>query len=134
MNAIQLDVCPHCGMEYKLLHTKIHFRFYWRYANRTHARLRTPKLYRLQVASHIILALIPALTCVLRNAIYGEPIYGFQVLDLVMSLLTWPILLGVVYCERNFLLPVPPGTGHGAVLIFTWTLSFIFKVHKGSLP
>ena len=67
------------------------------------------------------------ITTVLRHSLDADKgVYGYEILDLVGNIVTWPICVALILVERRFQLPTSPGHGHGVILLLTWTLAFIF--------
>lgn len=83
------------------------------------------KLYSLQVLSHICLIVIAGLDILLRHLLWHRQVLGYEVLYVVSSFITWPMLLWVLIVERSYQLPTPPSHGHGFVPLMTWTAAFI---------
>jgi ATP-binding cassette subfamily B (MDR/TAP) protein 6 len=89
--------------------------------------LKTINFYCLtfQVFSHISLIVIAGLDILLRHVLFNREVLGFEILYVVASGITWPMVLGVLVVERCYQLPTPPSHGHGLVPILTWTGAFI---------
>lgn len=104
---------------------------YRRYATQN-ADAPTTRLYRLQVALHM---LIPPLEIVrfllLQTSAYDDPshqpIFGYQILHVCLTLFVYATLLCLLLREHNYLLPATPSRGHGLVLLVSWTLLFIIE-------
>ena len=50
---------------------------------------------------------------------------GYEILYLVSSLVTWPMVLLVLVVERCYQLPTSPSYGHGIVPLMTWFGAFM---------
>ncbi|KAJ1522945.1 hypothetical protein ONE63_002084 [Megalurothrips usitatus] len=102
---------------------------YYKYGNRI-PFVSPPKsqLYALQI---LFLALLPLL-CIARFAvqatlIYGDAVYGYMILSVVLSSVQFPLSIALLVVERHYSLPSVPSRGHGLVLLLFWTLLFIFE-------
>ena len=98
--------------------------FYKRFSTRIE-NLPSNKLYSFQVFSHVFLILIAGLDVLLRKTIYAREVYGYEILYLVSSLVTWPMVLLVLVVERCYQLPTSPSYGHGIVPLMTWFGAFM---------
>ena len=54
-----------------------------------------------------------------------QPLAGFQLLVGLLSALSWPASLRLVWLERNSLLPAVPSRGHGLPLLLYWTTALL---------
>ena len=61
----------------------------------------------------------------MRKTIYAREVYGYEILYLVSSLVTWPMVLLVLVVERCYQLPTSPSYGHGIVPLMTWFGAFM---------
>ncbi len=43
-----------------------------------------------------------------RHVLFHRPVLGYEVLYLVASVVTWPMVLVVLIVERSYQLPTPP--------------------------
>ena len=71
------------------------------------------------------LIVIAGLDILLRHVLFHRDVFGFEVLYVVTSMTTWPMVLTVLVIERSYQLPTPPSHGHGFVPLMTWTGAFI---------
>lgn len=111
-----------------LLFGLIQLQFYRKYATRVRSNvLPRNKLFKVQIFCHLALTSLALLSLAARHSVTKEPVYGFEILDLVSGVVAWPLCLGVLLVERNFQLPTAPSHGHGVVLITTWTLAFVLE-------
>ena len=97
--------------------------FYKRFATRIET-LPFNKLYSLQVFCHGFLILIAGLDILLRKLLFDREVFGYEILYVVSSLITWPMVLIVLVVERCYQLPTPPSHGHGVIPILTWSAAF----------
>lgn len=106
----------------------IQLQFYRKYSTRLDARiLPHNRLYRVQLFLHWLLTGLSIVTLALRHSLDADKgVYGYEILDLVGNIVTWPICVALILVERRFQLPTSPGHGHGVILLLTWTLAFIF--------
>ena len=75
--------------------------FYRRFATRIE-HLPFNKLYSLQVFSHMFLILIAGLDILLRKTLFQREVYGFEILYVCASFVTWPMVLVVLIVERCY--------------------------------
>ena len=75
--------------------------FYRRFATRIDY-LPFNKLYSLQVFSHMFLILIAGLDILLRKTLFQREVYGFEILYVCASFVTWPMVLVVLIVERCY--------------------------------
>ncbi|KAK6640025.1 hypothetical protein RUM43_008302 [Polyplax serrata] len=88
--------------------------------------LRRKKLYNVQIFITFLLPLVTMLRFLLEAFLLKtRVIYGYMVLELLVSLFIYPFSFALVYAERHYQLPSVPSKGHGFVLLLFWTMVFV---------
>ena len=87
---------------------------------------RRSKLFIVQVATAVILTLLPIVECFVQlYLVHDGVLYGYLILYTVGNMIVWPLSLHLLHLERNALLPSIPARGHGLILLIFWTLTFV---------
>ncbi|KAF2900621.1 hypothetical protein ILUMI_05560 [Ignelater luminosus] len=89
-------------------------------------QLSKSKLYYVQILFTLFVPILEITRFALQATILNDKqIYGYMIVSLVLTTITYPYSLLVLNCERKYLLPSIPTRGHGLVLLTFWSLIFI---------
>ncbi|KAL3271020.1 hypothetical protein HHI36_021520 [Cryptolaemus montrouzieri] len=84
------------------------------------------KLYCLQIFVILMIPILEVTRFVLQlTVLHDKNLYGYMLVSLVLTLLTFLYCLWILRVERHYMLPSVPTRGHGIVLLLFWTMVFV---------
>ena len=86
----------------KCVHAIIWATFYttFIYITLSIAVLPNKRLYSFQLFLHWLLFCMAIVTMMLRHSVYKADVYGYEILELVSALVTWPMCVAVITVRR----------------------------------
>ncbi|KAL0883110.1 hypothetical protein ABMA27_016570 [Loxostege sticticalis] len=98
---------------------------YKRYATEV-VDVRSSRLFGVQLFFTLFIPVLAVIRFLLQSFVFkGGHIYGYMIVALVVTLITFPLSAYLAILEKRFLLPSVPPRGHGFVLLVFWALIFV---------
>lgn len=92
------------------------------------AYLPKSKLYVLQVLVIWMVPLLETTRFILQLTVLNDRhLYGYMILSLILTWITYLYSLWLLRIERHYLLPSIPTRGHGIILLLFWTMAFVLE-------
>ncbi|CAH0391670.1 unnamed protein product [Bemisia tabaci] len=100
--------------------------YYRKYSTPVMVSFPASKLFRVQIAITVLLAVVTISRFVVEAIIINHGIiYGYMIFSTVGLVSTIIFSLILIFKERHYLLPSIPSCGHGLVLLIFWSILFI---------
>ncbi|XP_071057078.1 ATP-binding cassette sub-family B member 6 isoform X2 [Onthophagus taurus] len=84
------------------------------------------RLYVVQIIFTLFIPFLEVIRFILQGTVINDKtIYGYMIVNLVLTIFVYPYSLLIINKERKYLLPSVPTRGHGLVLLVFWSLAYI---------